>query len=415
MLLSFQVENYRSFQEVQELSLIPDEGKQGHPKHIFEVNEKYQMLRSAVIYGANASGKSNLMKAFQSLRNIIINSANNQHGELIPVYEPFKFFRSTNNLPTRFIIDFLLEKVRYHYEVAFLSKSIVEEKLLFYPEGREASLFKRVEQKFSFGDYLKGKKSTVADLTTPNQLFISKAAQNNIKQLVKVFQYFVRDFMPIPYLDNWVDSYYLGRIAKDLLKKKNEIFFQNFKQLISSFNTGVLDFRIETIPVFEDQEFEFFVKHQQYDIERHKIGEIELPLAEESTGTQKLFVIGALILRALMNGRVIIIDEFERSLHPMITSYLLDLFHNPEINSRGAQLIIATHDTNILTSTPLRRDQIWIIEKDRLGMSELLSLADISGVRSDIPFEKWYLSGRFGGVPSIKSLNFEIAFENEKE
>jgi AAA15 family ATPase/GTPase len=109
-----------------------------------------------------------------------------------------------------------------------------------------------------------------------------------------------------------------------------------------------------------------------------------------------------------------VIDEFERSLHPLICSYLIQLFHDPKINSRGAQLVLATHDTNLLSSNEFRRDQIWIVEKDKTGASELYSLSDVTGILKGAPYEKWYLSGRLGGIPGIQSLDFELNYASHE-
>lgn len=288
--------------------------------------------------------------------------------------------------------------------------------LHFYPLGKDALLFYRKKQQFEFGDYLKGQKAVVAKPTSSNQLFLSKAAVNNIQQLVDVFQFLNRDFMTIPFLDSWVDNYYMDRIAKELLKTdKNEAFIQNFKNLLKSFDTGVVDFQIEkNVTASADAEYEIVVDHYLFNDLGEKIGVKSHPIKEESAGTQKLFVLAGLVLRALMNGRVIIIDEFERSLHPFITVFIIEMFHDPKINDNGAQLILATHDTNLLTECQLRRDQIWIVEKDQQSASVLFSLADANGIRAQAPFEKWYLSGRFGGVPGIEKLNFELNFQPEK-
>ncbi|GJM35649.1 MAG: hypothetical protein DHS20C18_46500 [Saprospiraceae bacterium] len=417
MLIEFSVENYRSFREKQILSLLPDEGKHELQEHLIDGPGELKLLRSAVVYGANASGKSNLMGAMQSLRNLVLLSANNSPGETFNEYTPFLFHQDTAEAPVSFGINFLLKKKRYHYEVSISKSEVLSEALYFYPKGREAKLFSRKMQHFEFGDYLKGQKAVIAELTAPNQLFISKSAINNIKQLIKIFRFFDQDFMTIPFLESWMDTYYTTRIAKELKKaSNNESFNQNFKNLLRSFDTGVIDFQIKkNEPALKDNEYEILAKHYIFNNKGEKIGTLEHPFKEESNGTQKLFVLAGLILRALMKGRVIIIDEFERSLHPLITTFILQMFHDPKINTKGAQLIIATHDTNLLSNSELRRDQIWIVEKDQQGVSSLFSLADVSGIRPQIPFEKWYLSGRFGGVPGIEKLNFELNFQHEEE
>lgn len=419
MLLEFRVENFRSFRDQQVFSMIPDEGKQEFESNTLEVTDKYRILKSAIIYGANASGKSNFMKALQALRNLVLNSANLEPDKAFEEYVPFQFNSRTASAPTVFELDFLIEAVRYNYHISILKNQVVEEKLLFYPEGRESKLFVRKGMQFEFGDYLKGQKVVVSKLTGRNQLFLSKAARNNIAQLEEVYRFFAKDFMAVPFLDSWIDSYYVERIAQELIKtKSNELFIKNFKNLLQSFDTGILDFNIEeaNAPIFFNEKYKITTQHAHFNDAGQPAGSDFYPIEEESMGTQKLFVLGGLILRALMNGRVIMIDEFERSLHPLISSYLIQLFHDSKINTRGAQLIIASHDSNLLRSIEYRRDQIWIVEKGKTGASELFSLADLTGVLKGAPYEKWYLSGRLGGVPAVKSLDFELKYAaNEKK
>ncbi len=418
MILEFSVENFRSFRSMQTFSMIPDEGKQESVEHILEISDKYQALKSAVIYGANASGKSNFMRALQALRNAVLTSADLGPDQRIESYMPYRFNPRTIDAPTVFEIDFLVEKVRYHYHLILLEREVKEELLLFYPEGRESRLFKRKGQTFEFGDYLKGPKTVVSRLTGKNQLFLSKAARNNMEQLESVYRFFAQGFMPIPFLDNWADNYYIDRIAKEMINARQSAkFLENFRLLIKSFDAGIHNFKIEKhdFPL-SGKDYEVWMEHDIFDDEGNRAGSSFFSIEEESAGTQKLFVLGGLILRALMNGRVIVIDEFERSLHPLISNYLIQLFHDPNINPKGAQLILATHDTNLLSAAAFRRDQIWIVEKDSTGSSELFSLADVKGILKDAPYEKWYLSGRLGGIPSIQSLDFELNYAaDEKE
>lgn len=417
MLLEFNIENFRSFRDPQSFSMIPDEGKKEAPEHIVEISGKYQALRSAVIYGANASGKSNFMRALQALRNAVLTTADLAPDEEIGSYDPFRFNPRTAAAPCTFQIDFMAGNIRYHYHASFLQREIVEERLLFYPEGRESKLFIRKGQQFEFGDYLKGQKSVVSRLTGKNQLFLSKAARNNMEQLEPVYHFFAKDLMPIPFLDNWTDNLYIDRIARELTSGSSGKFLENFKLLVKSFDTGIRDFKIsKPLAPLPGKEYEILIEHDVCDDAGVQQGLAAYPIEEESGGTQKLFVLGGLILRALMNGRIIVIDEFERSLHPLISSYLIQLFHDPNINTAGAQLVLATHDTNLLSSNNFRRDQIWIAEKDQSGASELFSLADVRGILKDAPYEKWYLSGRLGGIPSIQRLDFELNYiADEKE
>ncbi len=395
--------------------MIPGSDKEGYLDNVATISKKTKVLRSAIIYGPNASGKSNFMRAFQVLREMIINSGNYATDDVFEQYEPFSFDTNSEKKPAFFSIDFLLGPIRYQYQVSIQSDVVRTEILYYYPQNRRATLFSRQNNDFEFGEHLKGQKAVVAELTQSNQLFLSKAAQNNMSQLANVFTYFTQDFMPIPFLDSWMDSRYADRISVELRKQEqNGAYIENFKRLLNSFDTGIVDFQIKKTDFpFHDREFDIFADHLIYNDLGKNTGTKSIHMREESTGTQKLFVLGGLVLRAIMNGKVMMIDEFERSLHPHISQFLLQVFSDPKINSHNAQLIIATHDTNLLNrENQLRRDQIWIVEKDKYGASELFSLADIEGLRKEAPYEKWYLSGKLGGVPRIEKLNFMLNYQS---
>ena len=411
MLLDFSLKNYRSFRDQNTLSMVPDGGTSEFSTNVSSISDNISILKSGLIYGANASGKSNFMKALQSLRSMILFSSNNNPDAVLTQYEPFKFNPSTSVAPITFEINFLIKKIRYFYSVSFDAESILKEELKYYPLGRVTTLFVRNNiDHFTFGDALKGQKVVVKDLTLKNQLYLSKAAQNNIQQLVEIYNYFKNDFMPIPFLDSWVDNYYADRISGELIKEnENENYINNFRLLLKSFDTGIADFHIV---VNDDSGYEVLIDHIKYDHAGNELGINKQKIEEESTGTQKLFVLGGLILRALMMGRVIMIDEFERSLHPLISKFILSVFNDVSINTNNAQLIISTHDTNLLDQeNQLRRDQIWISEKNILGVSELFSLADLKGIKQKASYENWYLTGRFGGVPVVESLNFTTNYK----
>lgn len=418
MILEFSVENYRSFKGKQTLSMIPDDGKEEYPDNIISIGNKFKVLKSAIIYGANASGKSNFIKAFQALRDLIIKSADSEPDSEFDAYDPYAFNAETGSKSTVFEINFLLENIRYFYSVALQSSFVLHENLSFYPRGKETKLFSRQKQEFKWGESLKGQRAVVADLTAENQLFLSKAARNNITQLAKIYHFFSQSCLVIPVLDKWhIDTVYSNRLMKEFLEAQdNETFISNFKSFLKSFDTGIVDITIEKN---EDKlslsDYKISAKHYLYNEKKDITGSLFRSFNEESTGTRRLFVLGGLILQALMNGKVIIVDEFERSLHPLISSYIINMFNDSKVNTNNAQLIVATHDTNLLTNNDFRRDQIWIVEKDQTGVSELFSVTDIKGVRDDIPFEKWYLSGRFGGVPNIESLNFELTYKHEAD
>lgn len=418
MLLEFSVTNYRSFKEKTTFSMLADEAKEEHSENIIHVSNKLKVLKSAVIYGANASGKSNFMKAFEALSFLVLSSTQKKPNELFEEYEPFLFDTDSQQQPTVFEIDFLADGTHYKYKVTLTEKQIEKESLWSYPHNRQTILFERNSdtKNMHFGESLKGQKKIIASLTANNQLFLSKALENNVKQLIPLYDFFHKDFYSISINDKDSTSDSTNMIARELKSNYKSNFSKNFLSLIKSFDTGIIDFKItKKGTIWHSKNFPAYkieTEHKLIEKETNKAEKIYISLEEESDGTQKLFVIGGFILHVIMNGQVIVIDEFGQNLHPHISQFILKMFNDPEINTNNAQLIFATHDTNLLDkSTNLRRDQIWIVEKDEYGASELFSLADIEGIRKDIPFEKWYLSGRFGGVPSVKELNFKLNYQ----
>ena len=423
MLLQFTVHNFRSFRDEAFLTTIPA-NLSGKEEHIAAVNEEVNALKSCILYGPNASGKSNLIKAIQALQSMVIHSNEVPLQGTINAYRPFLFDATSRQSPVSFTIDFTIDDIRYHYHLAFLAKEIITENLAFYPQGRLAKLFERKGQQFIFGDYLKGPKKAVESVTAPNQLFLSKGAVNNIPLLAHVYEFFRTQLQTVQLTDNLNQNRFTQSIAKRLLIPSEGLFRNNFLALVKALDTGITDFDIrsshapieahiaaEPLPSYRPKTHRIFAVHPIYQ-DGQIVGEDILPLEEESIGTQKLFTLAGLFLNALEYGTTIILDEFERSIHPLISRYLLSLFHHPDINKNNAQLIAATHDTTLLEShNHLRRDQVWIVEKDQQGVSELFSLADIKGVRPEVPFDQWYLTGRFGGIPTVQSLDFEYNFE----
>ena len=414
MILEFSVKNYRSFRDKQTFSMIPDVGKKEDGRNIYTLSPKYKFLKSAVIYGANASGKSNFIRALGVFSYLVESGTNRKPGEDILGYDPFKFQSNKKKEPTRFELDFLHDGIRFTYFLAVNKTEIVEEGLVYYPSEKHTKLFLRKGQKFSFGESLKGKKKIIKELTTKNQLFLTKGAENNIAQLAEVYLHIKLNYLVIYHLDTLNEIQLRGNIIEQC--KKSNIYRDNFLSLMRSFDTGISDFDFQKKEMVGSPDFyEINTRHPLFDSKGKKVGTEVQNFREESTGTQRLFILGGLILEQIMDGGTIIIDEFQRNLHPNISSFLIDIFNNPEINVNGAQLIVSTHDTNLLSGNDLRRDQIWIVEKDNQGASELFSLADSTGILKNANFEKWYLSGKFGGLPGIESLNFELNFKHEAE
>lgn len=428
MILEFSVTNYKSFRDTVTFSMVADTKDDTQSQNFFESNNT-TVLKSAVLYGANASGKSNFMEAFKELRNIILTSNNNDSfldSGLSSEYNPFEFDSTTIHQSISFDIYIVIKDIKYHLMFSYNIAQITREELYYYPNDKQTLLYKRENEEYEFGNQLKGEKNAVKNVTDTPQLFLSNGAKNKMPQLMEVYEYFENSFMVIPFLDSWMDTKYAERIARELYNGKSTLYYQNFMNLIQSLDTGITSIEVEKVknsrfsmvkrnPVQLDANYKINTYHKSISDNGEETTQ-KFQIERESTGTQKLFVLIGLCLRALMFGRVLMIDEFERSLHPLISKFILSLFNDDKINTKKAQLIIATHDTELISNdNNLRRDQVWFVEKNDNGISDLYALTDVEGVRKDTPFDKWYLTNRLGGVPNLKTFNFQINFEHEPQ
>ena len=322
----------------------------------------------------------------------------------------FKLNASASEAPSRFHIDFVHDSVRYHYGFEANDEEFETEWLFAFPKGHRRVLFERNHDEFYFGRELRGRNRVIAELTRRNSLFVSAAAQNRHKQLFGIFSYLVslKVFMSISipsaeaaaaFGQNGIDPRVIGFLER--------------------INTGVCDYRRREMPLPQDilslrrelvdlmskrpnVAFETDTGDKQVTVElghRTQDGETAyLDLNLESAGTLRLLMVLSLAYRAIDEGTPLVIDELDASLHTHATEAVLRLFCSPETNPKGAQLIATTHDTNLLASPVLRRDQLWFAEKDPYGATAIFPLTEIRTRGSD-NFEKGYLQGRYGAVP----------------
>jgi len=424
MIVDFTIKNYRSIKEPVTLSAFATNIKD-HPENIFQSKneDKIKILNTAVIYGANASGKSNIIKAFYELQGFIVLSTNLKLDEKIEYYQPFKLDKNWIDKPTEFEMEFIGEKnIRYKYLINFNADEVLKESLTFFPKGQEAILFLREkDEKIIFGDYFRGPARLIEKQLLKNNLFLSKAANSNNKLLEKIYLYFKNKInISIPSIMEIVPSIFT---TKECLKADHFVNKDIVSQFLKVADLGIEYFDIKKSSVVDIDDFPFDMPeeikkkivddiqyrpqmyHKQFDSET-EIGDIAFDLGDESEGTVKFYNLAGKIIHVLHNGLVLIADELNNSLHPLLTQYLIRLFQNPKTNPNHAQLIFATHDTTLLNSDILRRDQIWLTEKDPFGATSLYSISDFDfrKVRANIPFDKWYLSGRFGALPIIDKL-----------
>ncbi|WP_373033452.1 ATP/GTP-binding protein [Sulfurovum sp.] len=415
MLIDFTVENYMSFKNSTTFSLEATKLKD-HTENIFSVG-KNTLLKSAVIYGPNASGKSNLFNAMRFMRNFIETSATEYKlNDPIDV-EPFELNISTKDAPSLFEATFIHNDIRYRYGFR-LDKDIVHDEWLFYtPQVRETKLFTRTKQDFDLSKgFTEGRLIVKENKTRENALFLSVVAQFNGSISNEIIDWF-NQFN----ITSNVEKNHFQHYTMDMLRNTEEKY--KLLQLLLSVDMGIKDIelKIENIeyekllPKLEQliespekevgsiSRSEIVTKRMQYNEYNEYIQDIEFKLERESTGTRKFLLLAGPIVETLSNGEILVIDELDNSFHTQMTEFVVELFNSEETNPHNAQLLFATHDTNLLTHKLFRRDQIWFTEKNIYGESEVFSLIDF-GARKDTSLEKNYLEGKFGGIPHIHNL-----------
>lgn len=432
MIRSFEVTNFRSIREKMVLKMDKS-GLNDSEANVFDALPGVELLKSAVIFGPNASGKSNFLLALKALEYLVLQSAQFKPDGVILPYEPYKLEKNYAKAPVTLGISFIAEGKQYDFRLSFSKDTIEKEALYHYPNGVRTLLYFRKHGKaMRFGESYRGGKKTIEKLLLKNQLFLSKAVENNVSSLLPIYRFFSKGIMIFPFLEEYRESNLSRLYARRLAEEGDSSFARRFNSLICALDTGITHVSAEEVN-WDKYEFpgnmpeevkSAFQENYKYDIKtRHPVFEGDnqtgyevFEIDEESKGTRSLFVIGGIILDALETGRVLVVDEFEKNLHPDITQFLISLFHNPLTNPRNAQLIFATHDVTQLSDDHFRRDQVWFTEKDQFGVTSLFRCSDIKGVRRGTPLDKWYATGRFGATPIINDVDFLIEMqENEKE
>lgn len=423
MVLEFKLKNFKSFREEAVLSLSSETSKL-KPNNVHTVvnekGQKFRVSKASVIYGANASGKSNLIKALAGLIDYIVSKPS--VGDKISIYGPFSFDMESLNRPTNYQLIFLgPSDIKFDYKIKVSSNAVLEESLDYFPEGRRNNLFKRSSQSESaekVEEYTIGHKKYAI---FSNQSLLSKFGEEPHTILTEVYLYFKNKF-------NTNASAVPERIRKRNTVKilmENERLKESLTQLLRVADTKIdgIDIELEQIQEAEDMVsrvrnvFRIPTPSIRYIHDMYmgdsviEAGGAYIPIELESMGSQILFTLGTDILRSIQMGQIMIVDELDSSLHPFVTKLLVMLFLSSKINTKGAQLIFNTHDVTLLDETLFRKDQVWFVEKNEKGESDLYALSDFEKLREDTPFEKWYLAGKFGGLPNIDSI--ESIFSNE--
>lgn len=432
MFIEFSVTNFRSIQERQTLSLAasPD-SKHLRQNVISGADENMRLLRSAVIYGPNAAGKSNLLRALETLRVLVQSSATGiQEGQRLPV-TPFLFSKVSAEQPSEFEIIFIADDgIRYHYCCAVSTERVHKEWLVAYPRGRSQRWFEREYVSESntyewwFGPYFKAERAqrnVWQGSTRANALFLSTAIQLNNEQLRPIFTWLTQklivlipgsgvDFNPFLSLNLLREESGKEKImqymrAADVGIDRLELLEEDLPATTptAALLPGGVQVRLEIAnppggTPSSPKQLRVRAWHKRADSGE----EVPLDIGDESDGTRKLFEFAGGWLRALEWGATLFVDELDRSLHPHMTRFLVGLFHS-RANDKNSQLVFTTHDTTLLDTDLLRRDQIWFVEKDKQRSSHFYSLLDYSP-RKDEALERGYLKGRYGAIPFIGNL-----------
>ena len=403
MLIEFSTENYMSIKDDVRLSLAAGPGKEHRDTHVVipELNNSRRstpLVRSAAIYGANAAGKTNLIFALRAMRDIVVESAR-ELGEL-PI-NPFRFDADSETRPTTFEVIAIANRMRFQYGFSATREIVTSEWLYAWPRGRTQFWFERTcdaeEQTVHcrFGDRLVGDKEVWRRATRPNALLLSTAVTLNSEKLRPVFDWFARN-LRIAGVGSWSNEFSVkwcrGRRKSEVVSflRTADLAIDDIQVVLDDSSNG---------DVSDDVEAQVRLTH----VTKHG-GAVDLDLYDESHGTQKMFSLAAPWTDSLENGHVMVCDELHDNLHPALVKFLVDRFHDPNFNAKGAQLIFTTHDTSILNQDVFRRDQIWFCERNSHQETSLFPLTDFRPRPGVENLERSYLGGRYGALPYVRPI-----------
>ena len=423
MLIEFSVTNFRSILERQTLNMVAStyfKELESLNTFLYDQDDGLRLLRSTVLYGPNASGKSTLIQALRFMRWQVNNSQKeSQAGDEIDVV-PFKLTAASRLADSEFEVTFVEQGIRYDYGFNCNRQRFTEEWLIAYPMGRAQKWFHRVfdaeagKDAYKFGtSFLGGRqRQTWAAQTRPNSLFLSTAIQLNNEQLMPAFNWFKLRLRIIDAVSGINARYTLLRCSDDADRSRIVAFMNSADLSIADIRVKETSFSAELLPqdmpssvrdeLVKDMTGKKMMEprflHKDVDTQET----VEFDESEESDGTRELFALAGPWLDVIENERVLVIDELDSSLHPLLVHNLVKRLHH---EGSKAQLIFTTHDTTLLSQKLLRRDQVWFMEKDNKSATHLYSLSDFSP-RENEAIERGYLNGRYGGIPFLKDLDF---------
>lgn len=409
MLLEFKCSNHRSIKEEVKFSMVA--GSDNTSEELLKEFGNFRVLRSAIIYGANGSGKSNFIDALSFVRNLVSNSINNQPGQ--------KVFQTPHKLCSQeetsgYSIQFVKNDIRYAYGFSIKQNLVQDEYLYYFPKGRQVKIFERNGMEIKPGDrYSKGIFDVSVSILKENRLFLSCAANySNVSEVEDAFLFFNKDMVVYnPEINNWTE-YSIG------LMQNNDMMKKSFVDILQALGTGVKDVKVKLEKVkltdlqqelpLPDALKTLFGSQEGNKIEAKIVYdkfEVDL-MTEESEGIKRLFQMICPIIDILKNGRILICDELESSLHESVISQIIQMFQHYQ-KDKFAQLIFSTHDTSLLDADLFRRDQVWFTQLNAERATDLYSLVEIRNVRKTENLEKGYVSGKYGAIPMLNKNFFQ--------
>ena len=414
MFIEFKICNYRSIGEEQILSLVPAPKQRDYLENIID-DGKNQSLNVLAIYGANGSGKSNMLSAIKLFKHIIRHSGRSQSISTLK-YDPFLLRDGWGEKPTSMEMTFSIEGERYRFGFEYNEVQVLKEWLFRKGVGREVALFEREGDIIQASSGLRAKTRLIShaiDATKHNALFLSTCDMFNVDEAKYIFEWLFRSLH--------IDGLNTEQHGTEQLFVEGG-FQQQINDYLVRLKLGPVNFAVvKEEAVGGKVTYDIFSVHKHYDAEGKPLnGQLSWRMKDrESSGSIKAFEMGGPIVYALGTGGSLFIDEIEAKMHPLITLDTIDLFLNKETNPHNAQLVFATHDTNLLTYAKLRRDQIYFAEKNNWESTEIYSLSDFTYMgekeRVDSDKEKRYIEGRYGAIPMLTSLGSFWPKSNRKE
>ena len=413
MLLEFKCSNHRSIKEEVSFSMIA--GSDNTSEELLKEYGNFRVLRSAVIYGANGSGKSNFISALLFMCDLVSNSINYQPGQ--GVFQA-RHKLSAEDSSSRYSIQFVRNDIRYAYGFSVKQNLIQDEYLYYFPKGRQVKIFERDRSGIRPGGRYKGMFGVSVSILKDNRLFLSCAANySNVKEIEEAFMFFKTDIVVYnPEINNWTE--YSIKLMQD-----NDMMKKIFLNILRALGTGAKDVKVKLekikladlpqelqlpdalkslLGTKEGNRIEAKVIYDQFEVDL---------MTEESTGVKRLFQMICPIIDILNKGKILICDELETSLHESVIFQIVQLFQNYQ-KDKFAQLIFSTHDTSLLDSDLFRRDQVWFTQLNNERATDLYSLVEIKNVRKSENLEKGYVSGKYGAIPMLNKKFFHELEEN---